>query len=52
MTQRLKTFDAPLNSLIESTMSPKHENNERIKSWGTLFGSQRYGVKRHVEAPR
>ncbi len=31
--------NAPSNSLMDSTVSPKGENNGRIKSWGTLPGS-------------
>jgi hypothetical protein len=35
--------DTPLNSLMESTLNPKGENNERIGSCSTLFGSQHFG---------
>jgi hypothetical protein len=31
--------DAPPNSLMDSIVSPKGENNGRIRSWATLFGS-------------
>jgi hypothetical protein len=29
--------DAPPNSLMDSIVSPKGENNGRIRNWGTLF---------------
>jgi hypothetical protein len=32
-------FDTPPNSLMDSIVSPKGENNGRIRSWGTLLGS-------------
>jgi hypothetical protein len=31
-------YDAPPNSLMDSTTSPKGENNGRIKNWGTFLG--------------
>jgi hypothetical protein len=37
--------DAPPNSLMDSTMSPKGENNGRIRSWGTLPNLQHFGGK-------
>ncbi len=37
--------NAPSNSLMDSTLNPKHENNERIKSWGTLSDLQHFGGK-------
>jgi hypothetical protein len=37
--------DAPSNSLMDSTVSPKCENNERIRNWGKLPGSQHFGVE-------
>ncbi len=39
-------FDTPPNSLMDSTMSPKGENNERVRNWGTLPGSQHFEGKR------
>ncbi len=36
-------FDAPPNSLMGSIVSTKGENNERIRSWGTLPNSQHFG---------
>jgi hypothetical protein len=30
--------DAPLNSLMDSIVSPKGENSGRIRSWAILFG--------------
>jgi hypothetical protein len=36
-------FDAPPNSLMGSIVSPKGENNERIRSWGTLPNLQHFG---------
>jgi hypothetical protein len=35
--------DAPRNSLMDSTMSPKGENSGRVKNWGTLFNLQHFG---------
>jgi len=35
--------DAPPNSLMDSTMSPKCENNRRIKNWGVLPNLQHFG---------
>jgi hypothetical protein len=35
----MKAYDAPPNSLMESTMNPKDENNERIRNWGMLLNS-------------
>jgi len=32
----LTTIEAPPNSLMDSTMSPKGEYNKRIRNWGTL----------------
>jgi hypothetical protein len=37
--------DAPSNSLMDSIVNPKHENNGRIMSWGMLLGSQHFGGK-------
>jgi hypothetical protein len=30
--------DTPPNSLMDLIVSPKGENNEKIKSWGTFLG--------------
>jgi hypothetical protein len=35
--------DAPPNSLGRFNYESKGENNRRIKSWGTLPGSQHFG---------
>jgi hypothetical protein len=32
--------------LMDSIMSPKGENNKRIRSWGTLPASQHFGGKK------
>jgi hypothetical protein len=37
--------DAPFNSLMDSTASPKGENSGRIRSWGTFPGLQHFGGK-------
>jgi hypothetical protein len=31
---------------MDSIVDPKGENNGRIRSWGTLLGSQHFGGKR------
>jgi hypothetical protein len=31
--------DAPPNSLMDSTVNPKHENNGKIMNWGMLLNS-------------
>jgi hypothetical protein len=36
---------------MDSTVNPKSENNERIRSWGTLLGSQHFGVEGRDGAP-
>jgi hypothetical protein len=41
-----KAFDAPLNSLMDSIVSPNGENSERIRNWGMLLGSQHFKGKR------
>jgi hypothetical protein len=38
--------DAPPNSLIDSTSSPKVKNNKRIRSWGTFLNLQHFGGRR------
>ncbi len=38
--------DTPPNSLMDSIVSPKVENSERIMSWVTLPGSQHLGGRR------
>ncbi len=45
-------FDAPPNSLMDSTTGPKGESNRRIMSWGTLPSLQHFGVERCVRAPK
>ncbi len=40
-----KPFNAPLNSLMDSIMSPNGENNERIRSWGHSLVHNILGVK-------
>jgi hypothetical protein len=45
-TKSMKGIDAPPNSLMNSIVSPKGENNERIRSWGTLLGLQHFGGRR------
>ncbi len=35
-----KVGDTLLNSLMDSITNPTGENNRRIRSWGTLFGSR------------
>ncbi len=37
-----KGGDTPPNSLMDSTASPKGENNGRIRSWGILPRSQHF----------
>jgi hypothetical protein len=39
------TTDAPPNSLMDSNVYPKGENNGRIRSWGILPGLQHFGGK-------
>jgi hypothetical protein len=36
---------------MDSIVSPKGENNERIKGWGMLFSLWHFGVERHVGTP-
>jgi len=43
------SYDTSSNSLMDSTTSPKGENNKRIRSWGTFLGSQHFGVKGVLE---
>ncbi len=38
-----KVYDTPPNSLMDSTTSPKGENNGRISSWGMLPSLQHFG---------
>jgi len=35
---------------MDLVVNPKGESNGRIKSWGTLSGSQHFGVEGHVGA--
>ncbi len=35
-------LDAPPNSWIDSTVSPKVKNNRRTRNWGTFHGSQHF----------
>jgi hypothetical protein len=35
---------------MDSIVNLKGENNGRIESWGTLFGSQHFRVEGHAEA--
>jgi hypothetical protein len=44
--------DAHPNSLTDSTMSPKRENNRRIKDWAHFLACSTSRVEGRVGAPR
>jgi hypothetical protein len=39
-------YDTPPNSLMNLIVSPKGENNERIRSWGMFPNLQHFGGRR------